>query len=84
MLSGDEFYDDDVETFQLVGKHGTLAVEMECAALYTIAAREGARALCLATVSDHLIHEEFMTSEERQTGFYDMVKLALETVSASK
>ena len=84
VLTSDAFYDDDVETFQLVGKHGTLAVEMECAALYTIAAREGARALCLATVSDHLIHEEFMTSEERQTGFYDMVKLALETVSASK
>ena len=84
VLTSDAFYDDDVETFQLVGKHGTLAVEMECAALYTIAAREGARALCLATVSDHLIHEEFMTSEERQTGFHDMVKLALETVHASK
>lgn len=82
VLTSDAFYDDDVETFELVGKHGTLAVEMECAALYTIAAREGARALCLATVSDHLIHHEVMSSGERQTGFQSMVKLALDTAIA--
>ncbi len=84
VLTSDAFYDDDIETFQLVGRHGTLAVEMECAALYTIAAREGAQALCLATVSDHLIHEESMTSEERQTGFSNMVKLALDTATSSR
>lgn len=82
VLTTDAFYDDDIETFDLVGKHGTLAVEMECAALYTIAAREGARALCLATVSDHLVSHEVMTSAERQTGFQSMVELALDTAIA--
>jgi purine-nucleoside phosphorylase len=79
VLTSDSFYDDDLEMFTMVGNHGTLAVEMECAALYTIAAREGAGALCMATVSDHLAHHEVMSSEERQTGFANMVELALET-----
>ena len=83
VLTSDAFYDDDIETFELVGKHGTLAVEMECAALYTIAAREGARALCMATVSDHLVSHEVMSSEDRQTGFRAMVELALDTAVAS-
>ena len=82
VLTSDAFYDDDIETFDLVGKHGTLAVEMECAALYTIAAREGAQALCMATVSDHLVHHEVMSSEERQIGFRSMVELALATAVA--
>ena len=83
ILTGDAFYDDDTSTFELLGKHGTLAVEMECAALYTIAAREGARALGMATVSDHLLNHEVMSSEERQTGLVSMVRLALDTAIAS-
>lgn len=83
ILTSDAFYDDDVETFELVAKHGAMAVEMECAALYTLAAREGARALCMATVSDHLRHKQYMTAEERQLSFTQMVELALETALAT-
>lgn len=83
ILTSDAFYDDDVAMFQALAAAGTLAVEMEAAALYAVAAREGARALCLATVSDHLVHHEAASSEERQTGFADMVELALETVLAA-
>ncbi len=82
ILTSDAFYDDDISTFELLGKHGTLAVEMECAALYTIAAREGARALGVATVSDHLLNHQVMSSEERQTGLVSMVRLALDTAIA--
>ena len=85
VLTGDAFYhddDDDGGIFDLLGKHGTLAVEMECAALYTIAAREGARALGMVTVSDHLLNHEVMSSEERQTGLVSMVRLALDTAIA--
>lgn len=84
VLTSDAFYDDDLATFDLVAKHGTLGVEMECAALYTIAAREGARALGLVTVSDHLVTHEEMSSEQRQTGFRAMVELALDTAIAGK
>lgn len=84
ILTSDSFYDENVEVFGLVGKHGTLAVEMECSALYTIAARHNVRAVCLATVSDHLLHHEVMSSEERQTGFAAMTEVALETLAATE
>jgi purine-nucleoside phosphorylase len=83
IFTSDSFYDDNPDTFTLLAKHGALAVEMECAALYTIAAREQARALCIATVSDHLITHEMASTEERQTGFMAMAKLALDTIIAT-
>jgi purine-nucleoside phosphorylase len=82
ILTSDSFYDDNPETFKKLGEHGTLAVEMEGAALYTIAARERAKALVIATVSDHLLTHELLSSEERQTGFMAMAKLALDTAAA--
>ena len=61
------------------GKMGIMAVEMEAAALYMNAARAGKRALAICTVSDHLLRNENCTAEERQNGFTNMMKLALET-----
>lgn len=84
IFSSDLFYDDEPEVFDLLARHGTLAVEMEAAALYTIAAAYGARALCLATVSDHIPTGESLGSEERQTGFAAMAELALDTVVADR
>ena len=83
ILTSDAFYDDDQETWRSVARFGALAVEMEAAALYTIAAGEGARALCIATVSDHLLTAEETTSEEREQGFMGMCRLALDTILAS-
>ncbi len=60
--------------------HGILAVEMESAALYLIAAAAGVRSLAVFTVSDHLLLKEYCTAEERQNSFGDMIKLALETI----
>jgi purine-nucleoside phosphorylase len=83
IFTSDSFYDDNLDTFRKLGEHGTLAVEMEGAALYTIAARERARALVMATVSDHLLTHEVMSSEERQNGFMTMAQLALDTAVES-
>ena len=80
LLTSDAFYDDDPEVFALCASHGTLGVEMEAAALYTIAARHGARALCMATVSDHLVSHESMTAADRQLSLGQMVELALATI----
>lgn len=81
MLTSDSFYDDDMATYELLGQHGTLGVEMEGAALYTIAAREGARALCMATVTDHLKRsDEVMSAEDRQLSLREMIELALATL----
>ena len=83
MVTCDAFYDENEAMFELLAAHGTLAAEMEGAALYTIAAREGARALCIATVSDHLRSHEVMSSEQRQAGLSEMIELALATVVAT-
>jgi purine-nucleoside phosphorylase len=59
-----------------------LAVEMESAALYTIAARFRVRALTVLTVSDHIRTGEKATAEERERSFDQMVEIALDTVIA--
>ncbi len=79
LLSSDLFYDDDPDFAQKWAKMGVLAVEMEAAALYMNAARAGKRALAICTVSDHLFTGEALPSEERQLGFTQMIRLALET-----
>ena len=79
ILSSDTFYADDPSTASAVwGKMGVLAVEMESAALYLNAARAGKNALCICTISDHLLTGETLSAEERQNSFTDMMKLALE------
>ena len=78
VLTSDAFYCDNSERDAAWRKMGVLGVEMECAGLYLNAARAGKRALCLATVSDHLLTGESMSAEERQTCFRDMMQVALE------
>jgi len=80
ILSSDEFYDDNPDYFKKWAEYGVLCVEMEAAALYTIAAKYRAKALALFTISDSLITQEATSAEERQSSFNDMVKIALETV----
>ena len=58
--------------------HNVLAVEMEAAALYLNAARAGKRALAICTISDCPLKGTGLPAEDRETGFTDMMKLALE------
>lgn len=81
IFTSDTFYRDNAaEVNALLGQHNVLAVEMEAAALYTLAAKYDRRALTILTVSDHVLTGEQTTSEERQTSFHHMMELALETV----
>lgn len=73
----DMFYSDENQNEKLA-RYGVLAVEMETAALYTLAAKFGRQALSVLTVSDHLLTGEQTTAEERQTTFNDMIQVALE------
>ena len=72
------FYDERPDLNEQMERHGILAVEMEAAELYTLAARYGCRALAVLTVSDHLKTHEALPSEEREKSFGDMVEIALE------
>jgi purine-nucleoside phosphorylase len=78
--SADLFYNPDPEAFDRMESMGVLAVEMEAAGLYGVAAERGGRALTIATVSDHVRTGAATTSEEREQTFDDMVVIALETV----
>lgn len=76
ILSSDTFYD-DAGPADAWTKLGVLAVEMEAAGLYMNAARCGKEALCLLTVSDLPKTGEGLSAEERQTGFREMMEVAL-------
>lgn len=84
ILSSDAFYAEtsyipkEFDSTKIWSSMGVMAVEMEAAALYINAAAAGKNALAICTISDHLLTGEETTSQERQTSFTDMMKLALE------
>jgi purine-nucleoside phosphorylase len=82
ILAADAFYTDRPDLYDKLADYGVLAVEMESAALYTIAARNRARALTLLTVSDHIKTGEHTTAEEREQTFSQMVEIALDAAIA--
>ena len=79
VLSSDTFYCDDAQANDQWKKMHVLAVEMEAAALYCNAARLGKKALCILTISDHLYTKKELSAQERQTGFHQMMEIALDT-----
>lgn len=82
IVSVDAFYGDRPDLYDKLAAYGVLAVEMEAAGLYTLAARFQARALTIVTISDHIVRGEHTTPEERERSFADMVRIALDAVVA--
>ena len=78
IYSSDVFYDERPDLNQQMIRHGILAVEMEAAELYNLAARHGVRALAILTVSDHLITGDALPADQREQSFGDMVEIALQ------
>ena len=82
ILAADAFYTDRPDLYDKLADYGVLAVEMESAAIYTIAARFRARALTILTVSDHILRGERMDADRREQGFGEMVQIGLDTVTS--
>ncbi len=84
IVSSDLFYDPEEDPAALWGNLGVLAVEMEAAAIFTIAAMHGVKAGCLLTVSDTIGRENIVRIEDSalQTAVDNMTALALETLNA--
>lgn len=82
VFSTDSFYDSPASRIEQLQHMGVLAVEMEAAALYAIAAQYKVQAACLLTVSDHLLTQESLPSSARQTSFNEMVELTLSACRA--
>lgn len=79
VLSSDSFYAEDPDRWKLWARFGLIAVEMEAAELFTLAAKYRREALAILTVSDSLITHEATSSEERRATFTEMMQVALET-----
>ncbi|MFE7842036.1 purine-nucleoside phosphorylase [Streptomyces sp. NPDC057474] len=76
VFSSDHFYLDRPAVFDALERRGTLAVEMEAAGLYAVAAAEGGEALAVLTVSDHVRTGEALSATDRETGFDRAVRIA--------
>lgn len=78
IISRDHFYLTPEGQTENLARYGTLAVEMEAAALYGVAAEHGTQALAVLTVSDHLLdHAGDMSAQDRETRFQDSLRLAV-------
>ncbi len=86
VLSSDLFYGPldgrtPLEQYDYARRMGVLALEMEAAGLYSIAAERGVEALAVNTVSDSLIDNEFLPPDERERTLGDMVTLVLDALT---
>ncbi|PLS17064.1 purine-nucleoside phosphorylase [Bacillus sp. M6-12] len=77
VFTADSFYNENSE-LEKWARYQILAVEMETAALYTLAAKFDRKALSVLTVSDHILTGEETTADERQTTFNEMIEVALD------
>lgn len=77
LFSADLFYTPQPEMFDRMEAMGVLAVEMEAAGLFGVCAEFGAKGLAVCTVSDHIRTGESLSSEKREKGFAEMMKVVL-------
>ena len=78
IFSTDRFYDSD--DWKIFAKYGAIAIEMETAELYTLAAKSNVKALTILTISDSLIFKTSLSSEERENSFSQMMEIALSII----
>lgn len=77
ILSADNFYGDPTRQRYPEGLP-VMGAEMESFGLFANARQLGKKGACLLSVSDIFGMEEETTAEQRQTGFVDMMEIALE------
>jgi len=84
ILTSDTFYDDDPEGWRKWSAYGVLAIEMETAGLYTLAAKYGVDALSILTVSDQIVRGKRVSPERRERGFIQMAETALDLAESKE
>jgi DeoD family purine-nucleoside phosphorylase len=84
IVSSDLFYNPSEGQYDRWAARGILAVEMEAAALFTLAALRGVEAACLLTVSDIVVEGVFtrITEEDLRASVDRMTQLALDVAIA--
>ena len=74
--SSDNFYS-DFSIDREPAPYDLLAAEMESFGLFANARHLGKKAACILTISDSIVNKTETTAEERQTGFVEMMEIAL-------
>src|SRR5579864_154485 len=84
IVSSDLFYNPNEGQYERWASRGVLAVEMEAAALFTVAALRGVEAGCFCTVSDIVVEGVFtrISDEEMKAAVDRMTRLALDVAVA--
>jgi len=84
IVSSDLFYNPDDGQYDRWSARGVLGVEMEAAALFTVAALRGVEAGCLLTVSDIIVEGTFtrISDEELKAAVERMTRIALDVAVA--
>jgi purine-nucleoside phosphorylase len=84
VVSSDLFYNPDPGQYERWSQRGVLGVEMEAAALFTLAALRGVQAGCILTVSDVVVDGEFsrITDDDLRNGVDRMTQIALRAAIA--
>jgi purine-nucleoside phosphorylase len=84
IYTSDFFYEPEgSDTFELLERFGILAVEMEAAGLYGVAAEHGVAAVTVATVTDQIKRHEAMSATDRETSLTDMVTVVLDATTGA-
>lgn len=79
IFSADVFYDHDREIWKKWAALDIMGVEMESYALYVKAHELHKRALTILTVTDSFVKEGRLTAEQRKTGLFNMIDVAVLT-----
>jgi purine-nucleoside phosphorylase len=80
VFSSDQFYGGAPSLLALLQAQKILAIEMEAAGLYAVAAEHGVEAAALLTVTDHLPSGAGWPSERREQDLLPMLGLALDAL----
>nr|BET44748.1 MAG: purine-nucleoside phosphorylase [Candidatus Aschnera chinzeii] len=79
IFTTDMFYHTDHDLINILKKYNILAIDMETAGLYSIAAEYNIKAVAICTVSDEIYSGNQISSKERELSFNEMIELALES-----
>ncbi|XBC43278.1 MAG: purine-nucleoside phosphorylase [Buchnera aphidicola (Meitanaphis flavogallis)] len=73
----DLFYHNNNDVLQSVKQFNIIGIEMETAGLYSISAELGIKSASICTVSDHIIKNSRISSQDRESSLDKMIKIAL-------
>lgn len=77
VLTTDLYYDAESDFWERWAQYGIVALDMETAGLYTVAAKYKVNALSILTISNSLLTMAETTMAERENAFTEMMEIAL-------